>query len=131
MIAVLSMTPDMKRALMLIYLTAFSTFLTVYAANAYSVARYAFDTGSEIGWCTTPPGSFLPWPRRSGPLIAVSKMNAIDLVAYRYLIKSGVLKIATALLWIATALLAYRLVKRPRARKSVPEIRTFCSNVWN
>ena len=108
------MTPDMKRALILIVLTVFSTFLTVYAANAYSVARYAYDTGSEVGWRTTPPGSFLPWPRPSGPFMALSKMNAVDLVVYLYLIKSYVLAGASALLWIITALSAYRLVKRRR-----------------
>lgn len=108
------MTPDMQRALILIVLIAFSTFLTVYAANAYSVARYAYDTGSEVGWLTTPPGSFLPWPRPPGMFQALSKMNDNDLVVYRFLIKSYVLVGASTLLWIVTALSAYRLVKRRR-----------------
>jgi len=106
------MTLDRKSGLMLVVLSVFSFFLTLYAADAYSVANYAFDDGSGgLWWLYTPPGSFLPWPRPPGMAAALSKGNGNDLFVYRYLIKPYVLAGVTALLWIVTALYVYRIVK--------------------
>jgi hypothetical protein len=104
-----------KRELTILFaLITLSTLFTIYSLRAYAVASRVFEgDGTEKPvWRTSPPGSFLPWPKEPGPLQALSEMSGIDVFIYLYLVKSLALIASSAMLWIITCLYVFRKAKR-------------------
>lgn len=93
----------------------FSAYLTVYTVTAYNVATsHIVDIDEEAWWRTTPGGSLFPWPKESGMLQALSKVNETDLFIYTYLIKSSTLTILSALMWIFAVLCFFKAHKQSK-----------------
>ncbi|MCX8168659.1 MAG: hypothetical protein N3E39_00325 [Candidatus Methanomethylicia archaeon] len=89
-----------KRMMISMYLASF--IVTLYSLEAYKVAQYVYDGEYGICWRTSPPGSFLPWPKPSGILQVLSDMNYIDKFVYNNLIKNNVMIMTVYLIWIIT-----------------------------
>ena len=96
-----------------ILLTLLSAYLTIYSYETYVVANSKIiELNGEIWWRTTPSGSLFPWPKESGILQALSKVNELDLLIYTYLIKSSALVILSAIMWISSLLSIFKWYKR-------------------
>jgi len=102
---------DKKSGMLLVVLSLVLTYLTLYTANAYSIAPHVLDADTPV-WRSAPSGSFFPWPKRPGMLEILSEMNGVDKFIYLYLIKSWALVGVTILLWIVMVLYVLRLANR-------------------
>ena len=94
-----------SQLLLLALFCTVSVIVTAYTIQAHSIAnRYIYDSGDEVAWRNSPPGSFFPWPKEPTPgmLPVLSKINEIDLFIYRYLIRTWLLVIVALSLWIVT-----------------------------
>lgn len=102
----------MGKRLSIIAVTALVLF-SVYTITAHSVAsKYIIEDESGLYWRTSPPGSLLPWPRAPGELQALSDVNALDALAYTYLIRSMALITLSLLAWIVVGMYyALKLIK--------------------
>ncbi|MBS7653692.1 MAG: hypothetical protein QXR06_04910 [Candidatus Bathyarchaeia archaeon] len=109
--------PDKKTLLILFTLTALSIVFTIYSLRAYAVASRVFegDGSHRPVWRTSPPGSFLLWPKEPGLLEALSEMSDIDMAIYLYLVKSQVLIVLSVALWAVTCLYVFRKVLKRRS----------------
>ena len=102
-----------KWVLIAIVLTLLSAYFTVYSYEAYMMAdSKIIEWNGGIWWRTTPSGSLFPWPKESGMLQALSKVNEADLFIYTCLIKSSVLVILLAIMWIFSGLSMFKLYKQ-------------------
>lgn len=103
-----------KKLVVVAVFTLISIYLTLYTWKAHAVANqhiYEDPGGTVVTWRTGPSGSLFPWPREPGMLQILSKINEVDLLIYRYLIKSWVLVGLSILLWICTGLLIFRVTE--------------------
>jgi hypothetical protein len=103
-----------KSVLVVIILMVFSTYLTLYTLKAHAVAGRIYEgpNGEVVSWRSGPSGSLFPWPRESGMLGVLSKVSEVDLLVYRYLVKTWVLIGLSMLMWIATGLSIFKLAKK-------------------
>lgn len=102
-----------KSIFVVIVLTFVSTYLTLYTWNAHTVAAghiHEDPEGKGVDWGAT-SGSLFPWPRGSGMLPVLVKLNEVDLFIYSYLIKTWGLVGISILMWIGTVLSIFRLIK--------------------
>ena len=76
---------------------------------------YEGPDGNAVAWRTGPSGSLFPWPRASGMLEILSRINEVDLFIYKYLIKPWVLVGLSILAWLGTGLFIFRTNKTARA----------------
>ncbi|MBS7634341.1 hypothetical protein KEJ34_02420 [Candidatus Bathyarchaeota archaeon] len=108
---------DKKTLPIMFALTALSVVFTVYSFRAYAVASKVFE-GDETNkpvWRTSPPGSFLPWPKEPGLLQALSEMGSIDMIIYLYLVKSKALIVLSVALWVVTCLYVFSKTLKRRS----------------
>jgi len=104
-----------SQLLLLALLCIVSVVVTAYTIQAHSIAnRYIYDSGDEVAWRNSPPGSFFPWPKEPtlGMLPVLSKINEIDLFIYRYLIRTWLLVIVALSLWIAACTYVIKRVRK-------------------
>ncbi len=108
-----------KSVLILIILCIISAYLTLYTVKAHTIAaRHIYEDaeGNAISWRTSPSGSLFPWPKEPGMLEVLSKMDDVDLLIYRYLIKPLVLVGLSILIWIVTGSSMFKMVKIMKTR---------------
>jgi len=116
-----------KLALMLIVFGIISACLTLYTVKAHTIAmRHIIEDaeGKAVSWRTGPSGSLFPWPREPGMLQVLSKIDEVDLLIYRYLIKPWVLVGSSILIWIVTGLSAFKIVTGSSMFKMVKTMKT-------
>ena len=96
------MDPKTKSKVALALLLLVSMFLTIYAANAYYVASFAYEKYGHLWWPNTLGGSFYPWPYLPTGLAGqmLTPLDQGDAQYYLYIIKSGVLIYLTVVLWV-------------------------------
>jgi len=102
-----------KRDAFIILLLAVSIYLTAYAVSAHMVASRIIEINGKAYWRNAPAGSLWPWPNKkdvNGPLVLI-KLNETDSFIYNYLIKTYLLSVICALLWLSTIILIYRRIK--------------------
>ncbi len=91
-------------------LAVFSMLITAYTVAAHEVAtKYIIEMeDGEVMWRTAPRGSLFPWPKGSGSLQMLSKMEDIDMLIYRYLIRDRLLMVFAILMWVLTGVFTIR-----------------------
>ena len=97
----------------IILLLAVSIYLTVYAVSAHMVASRIIEIDGKAYWRNAPAGSLWPWPNKKdviGPPVLI-ELNETDSFIYNYLIKTYLLSVICALLWLSTIILIYRRIK--------------------
>ena len=102
-----------KRDAFIILLLAVAIYLTAYAVSAHMVASRIIEINGKAYWRNAPAGSLWPWPNKKdviGPLVLI-KLNETDSFIYNYLIKTYLLSVICALLWLSTIILIYRRIK--------------------
>lgn len=90
----------------------FCIFSTIYCFEAYKVSVCVYEDDSKILWRSSPPGSFIPWPRPSGILLVLSEMNEIDIFIYEKFIKSRIIILFVTSLWILVSLYTLKIYMR-------------------
>ena len=102
-----------KSDVFVILLLAVSIYLTVYAVSAHMVASRIIEINGKAYWRNAPAGSLWPWPNKKdviGPPVLI-ELNETDSFIYNYLIKTYLLSVICALLWLSTIILIYRRIK--------------------
>ena len=97
----------------IILLLAVSIYLTVYAVSAHMVTSRIIEIDGKAYWRNAPAGSLWPWPNKKdviGPPVLI-ELNETDSFIYNYLIKTYLLSVICALLWLSTIILIYRRIK--------------------
>jgi len=86
------------------FIIILSIMVILYYFEAMKISSCIYEGKTGIMWRSSPPGSFLPWPKPSGILLVMSDVNFIDSMMYMYMIKTGVLKCIVILTWIFTSI---------------------------
>ncbi len=104
-----------KSIFSLAILGTISTCLTLYTVAAYNVARCVIEMDDTVYWPDSRGGSFFPWPTRPRGAhlpVLMPIVDEVDLAIYTHLIKSWILVVITALLWVGTFLYILRFASR-------------------
>jgi hypothetical protein len=91
-------------AVKIYFIIILSITITLYYFEAMKVSSCIYEDNAGIMWRSSPPGSFIPWPKPSGILLVMSDVNFIDSMIYVYMIKTGTLKCIVMLAWIFTSI---------------------------
>jgi len=101
-----------KSLFVVILLVVFSTYLSLYTVALHIVAArhiYEDPDSKVVSWRTGPSGSLFPWPKEPGMLEVLTKLNEVDLVIYRYLVKTLALVGFSILLWVAAGVSIFKV----------------------
>ena len=80
-----------------------SVYLFIYDSNGYCVSHYRFG---ELGWCSSGPGTFFPFPLESGPFQVTSSSDSIiDYLIYVLILETNLIYILPILSWLFTVVL--------------------------
>jgi len=106
-----------KTLITLTILLACTIYITLFTIKTYSIIQHIYEDprSGEIYWRTSPPGTIFPWPSKPGLLEALSPMNHIDTLIYKYLIKTQTITLITAVMYI---ILIYNIIIIKRKKKS-------------
>ena len=95
-----------------ILLLVVSIYLTAYTASAHMVSSNIVEDSGKAYWSSSPEGSFLPWPRKSGGneigIPALIELNEADSFIYNYLIRTYLLSVVCIFLWLLAIIIFYR-----------------------
>jgi len=98
---------------MLAVLIPITAFLTYYTACSHYVASYVGEFYGILWWPTI-GYAFLPWPKTATGLVSqmTVPLSQADAQYYNYIIRSGVLIVLTAILWISLSWMVWRIRKK-------------------
>jgi len=101
----------LKTLITLTILLISTLYVTLFTIKTYDITQHIYEDprSGKVYWRTSSPGTIFPWPTRPGPLEALSPMNHIDTLIYKYLIKTQMLTLITAAMYIT---LIYYIIKR-------------------
>jgi len=105
---------------LVIALTFFSSFLSLYTIRAHTIARHIGEgpDSNSIGWPSSPSGSLFPWPKEPGMCDMISTSNGVDWFIYRYLIKTWGLAGLSILAWVGTGLFVLKSMTRKQGLRA-------------
>lgn len=92
-----------------------STIVTWYTISCHVVANgylYVNSITDEVFWTSGPAGSFFPWPTAPGLLEILTRLNAVDLFIFQYLIRTWALAGLSIILWALTGLSLLKMTKK-------------------
>jgi len=102
-----------KTLIILSILLACTLYITLFTIKSYSIIQHIYEDprSGEIYWRTSPPGTIFPWPSRPGRLEALSPMNHVDTLIYKYLIKTQTITLLPAAMHIILVYYIIYLIK--------------------
>jgi len=104
----------MKREnVLLVLLLVISVYLTAYTTSAHLVSSHIVEKNGKSYWCSGPEGSLWPWPSKNSKIgiPILIELNGTDSFIYNYLIKTYLLSIVCASLWLSVIFLVYKKAK--------------------
>jgi hypothetical protein len=105
---------EKRKAVVLFLLFAVSMYSTAYTIAAYLIClRNVVEYSGKVYWNSSPKGSLFPWPRKDcGICIPILiELDKMDLFIYNYLVRTYLLAIVCAALWLLTILVLYKQIK--------------------